>query len=138
MSLPTDTTIQIVVGILSGGGLAGMYATWRAGRTQDRENIRKSLESAQEVHRASTQAFELSLMQQVQNYQGELTRIAETHRVELRECREGHSAEIEKRIELIGKISYLEGQLKAMPMVPISFQGSHVQVGPSAPAQPAA
>lgn len=133
-----DTVSPIVVGLLSSGGLVGLYTIYRNGRTQDKENLRVGLENAQKQHQTATQAFELSLMQQVQNYQGELTRIAETHRVELKECREGHSAEIEKRIELIQKVSFLEGQLKAMPMVPISFQGSHVQVGPSTPAQPAA
>lgn len=137
--IPSDTWIPIVVGVLSSGGLVGVYTAWRTGRSHDKRLLEESrvkdaaarhaaFAAAEAAVKNNAQQFELNLMQQLQRYQEELGRVAERHRNELdgfrtdlRQCREDHSVEIEKRIILIERIANLEGQLKAMPMVPVSF-----------------
>lgn len=130
-----ENIATVIVGVLSSGGLVGLYTQWRQARTQDKESLRKSISEARVGQATVIQQFESNLMAELQRNRDEADRVAQRHRddmvrvnEELRQCRLDHKEEIERRITLIERLANMEGQIKAMPMIPVSLSPAQVQV----------
>ena len=103
--------------------LGGGYMSLRKQIQTERESAAKKAQDAQDERDRQTVKDNESRQAAVNLFETNLMREIDRLSKALDNCNAQHKQEIELRIQLVGEISYLKGQLNTLPKLPVSVSG---------------